>query len=717
MRPLTSDRRGRIREALRELKSQLESYLLPYQVAVVMRACELGEQAHHGQFRKSGEPYITHPIAVATILARMRLDHECVAAAVLHDTIEDTELTYETLCSEFGEAIADLVDGVTKLDKMKFRTRQEATAESFRKMLLAMAKDLRVLLIKLSDRLHNMRTLGAMAADARRRIAQETLQIYAPLAERLGLHELRNELEELGFANQYPRRFRVISQRVRSLSGDRRGLIRNITRALRKKMSEEHIPCRVLGRMKSPYSIYRKMLDKDLSFEDVTDMFAFRIITETRTQCYQALGAVHDLYRPKPGRFKDYIALPKPNGYQSLHTLLSSPYSIPIEIQIRTEDMDITAEKGHASHWQYKYSDAEPDKRSRVRGWLNHLMDTQRHTDDSSEFMEGIKADLFPDDIFVFTPKGRIIDLPRGATTLDFAYAIHTDVGNHAVSAMVDRRQAPLSHRLNTGETVHINTTGDANPRAEWLSFVTTSKARSAIRHYLKSLEQQHSIALGHRLLDKALAAHGSSLEHVSPRRLQRYLKRRNLGRLEDLLSKLARGEMLADIAALRLLSVIQRLESKRPDRPPEALSVGGDEGAAVSYSQCCSPIPGDRIIGYLSVGKGVVIHRDTCPNVPVLRKNPERLLEVAWEPVISKRLFHAFLRVDVINGPGVLASISSSIGQAKTNIEEVTQRDTSSDSATLLFVLNVRDRTHLARVIRRLRINRDVLRVIRDYP
>lgn len=717
MRPLTSDRRGRLREAKRHLQGLLENYLPPLQVAVVMRACEVSERAHEGQYRKSGEPYISHPIAVATILAHMRMDHECLSAALLHDTIEDTPVTYQDLETEFGKAIADLVEGVTKLDKMKFRTREEATAESFRKLLLAMANDLRVLLIKLSDRLHNMRTLGTMSSEARRRISQETLDIYAPLAERLGLHELRNELEELGFANLYPRRYRVISQRVRSLSGNRRGLIRSITSALRKQMKDQDIPCRVLGRQKSPYSIYRKMLGKDLSFDDVTDVFAFRIITEAQPQCYLALGAVHALYSPKPGRFKDYIALPKPNGYQSLHTVLNSPYGAPIEIQIRTEDMDVAAEKGHAAHWAYKYAEPEKERKSRMRGWLNHLMDTQRHVEDSNEFMRGLKADLFPDEIFVFTPKGRIIDLPRGATVLDFAYAIHTDVGNHAVSAAVDRHQVALSHRLQTGDTVRINTTGDANPRTEWLSIVTTSKARSAIRHYLKSLEQQHSLSLGHRLLDKALAAHGASLEEVSPRRLERYLKRHKLSGLEELLHKLSQGEMLADIAALKLLSVVQRLESRRPERRPEALSVGGDDGTAVIFSQCCYPIPGDDIMGYLSVGKGVVIHRDSCPNVPILRKNPERCLEVIWDPVLKDRLFHVFLKVDVINGPGVLASISSSIGKAATNIEQVTQRDTSRESATLLFVLNVRDRVHLARVIRRLRINRDVLRVSREFP
>ncbi|GAB4187181.1 MAG: bifunctional GTP diphosphokinase/guanosine-3',5'-bis pyrophosphate 3'-pyrophosphohydrolase [Wenzhouxiangellaceae bacterium] len=716
MRPRTSDRRGQLREDKRRLNSLIEGYLPPQRVAMVMHACEISQDAHEGQFRKSGEPYITHPIAVATLLAQMRMDHECLAAALLHDTIEDTPLTHADIAGHFGLAVADLVEGVTKLDKMKFRTRQEATAESFRKLLLAMAKDIRVLLIKLSDRLHNMRTLGSMNPDSRRRISRETLEIYAPLAERLGMHEWRSQLESLGFANLYPNRYRVISRRVRAFTGNRRSIIRNIKQALYKKMSEEKIPCRISGRQKSAYSIYRKMLEKNVSFNDVTDVFAFRIITETRAQCYQALGAVHELFQPKPGRFKDYIALPKPNGYQSLHTVLNSNDGTPIEIQIRTNDMDIVAEKGHASHWQYKYAEAEQESKSRVRGWLNILIDGQRHTDDSTEFMEGIKADLFPNEIFIFTPKGRIIDLPRGATALDFAYAIHTDVGDHAVSATVDRQMVPLSYRLSSGETIKINTTGDANPRADWLSFVTTSKARAAIRHYLKSLEQEHSVAMGYRLLEKALAGLGSSLEAVSQRRMQRYLKRQQLVREEDLMSKLARGEMLAEAVAMNLLSVMQRRESKRTRHTTEALSVGGEEGTAVTYSQCCYPIPGDRIIGYLSVGKGVVVHRNTCPNVPLLRKNPERLLNVSWEQVLDQRLFQVALKVDVVNRPGVLASISSSIGKANTNIDQVTQHDTMKESATLLFILNVRDRDHLARVIRRLRINGDVIRVNRDY-
>ncbi len=716
MRLATSERARRARDPFKPLGHVIGGYLNEAQIALVERAFETGAEAHRGQYRKTGEPYITHPVAVATILAKMRLDHECLAAALLHDAIEDTALTRQELVRRFGPVVAALVDGVTKLDKMKFRTRQEATAESFRKMLLAMAEDLRVLLIKLADRLHNMRTLQAMDSDARLRIASETLDIYAPLAGRLGLHEMREELENLGFANLHPYRHRVLAARVRALAGNRRGVLRKIQRALHDRLKREGLDCRVIGRQKSPYSTYKKMCDKDLSFKDVTDVYAFRIIVKSRADCYRALGVVHELYQPQPGRFKDYIALPKSNGYQSLHTVLNSPFDMPVEIQIRTEDMDIAAEKGQAAHWSYKYGTGKEGARSRVRGWLDSLVATQSQTGTADEFMESIKGDLYPGEIFVFTPKGRIIDLRRGASALDFAYAIHTDIGNRATGVLINRSRAPLSHRLRTGDTVEILTTAGSRPRPEWLSFVTTTKARAAIRHYLKSMEQRDSIALGHRLLDQALAAHGAALEDVSERRLISYLKRRKLERLEDLFLKLAHGEMLAEIAAQKLLSRMQRRESRRPEVPPEALAVGGDEDGAVSFAHCCYPLPGDRIMGYLSLGKGVVVHRDNCPNVPELRKHPERCLDVVWERVTGRRLFKVFVKVEVINRPGVLANISSAIGKTATNIEQVEQRDTSADSATLLFILNVHDRDQLARVLRRLRNNSDVFKVSRDH-
>ena len=705
--------RRREPDALDTLTRQLNDYLDPEQVDVVRRAYELGASAHEGQTRRSGEAYIHHPVAVAQILADLRMDHECLAGAILHDTIEDTETTYNSLSEQFGPAVADLVDGVTKLDRMKFRTREEATAESFRKMLLAMSRDLRVLFIKLADRLHNMRTLGAMSNEARARIARETLEIYAPLAERLGLHHIRNELDELSFKHLHPYRYRIIAGRARRRAGNRQGYVRSIRRQIQQAMDKAGIECRVHGRRKSPYSIYRKMLDKRLSFQEVMDVHAFRIVTQSHSACYQALGVAHQLFKPKPGRFKDYIALPKSNGYQSLHTVLSAPDNSPIEIQIRTEEMDVAAEYGQAAHWAYKYAEGGDD-RNRATGWLSRLIETHHHAADSREFIEGLKPDLFPDEIFVFTPKGRIIDLKRGATALDFAYAIHTDIGNQACSAEVDHANVPLRHGLSSGETVEIHTREDATPRPEWLSFAVTNKARTAIRHYLKNMEQGERTRLGHRLLDQALAARGSSLESVPERRLQRYLRRHNLDSLDELFTKLAEGEMLAEIAAARLQPLMQRGDRRSGSDAGEALRISGGEGSAMSFAHCCYPIPGDRVMGYVSAGKGVVIHREDCPNVRALRNHPERCLDVAWDPVTQSQ-FTTLLRVITVNRPGVLASVSTTISRADSNIQQVEQPGAESDAATLMFWISVRNREHLAAILRRLRHNSDVLRVNRE--
>ena len=687
-----------------ELRDLLNTYLDPDKVSVVLRAYEAGARAHEGQTRKSGEPYIMHPVAVARVLANLRMDHQSIAAAILHDTIEDTELTKEELIEQFGDDVAALVDGVTKLDQMKFRTRREATAESFRKLMMAMSEDLRVIFIKLADRLHNMRTLGAMSPDSRRRIALETLEIYAPIADRLGMQDIKNELQELGFRHRYPLRYEVICDRVGAIAGDRAEVIETISRELKKKMNDAGIPVRIEGRQKSAYSIYRKMVEKSLTFSEVTDVHAFRIITQSEPHCYQALGAVHSLYQPRPGRFKDYIALPKANGYQSLHTVLRSPYGIPIEIQIRTEEMELLAYKGAAAHWLYK---SGTRAEVRAREWLLQLVDAQKHAGDSVEFLEHAKSDLFPDEIFVFTPKGKIIDLPRGSTVLDFAYSIHTDVGDHATRARVDKIDVPLSARLSNGQTVEIDTTESAHPKPEWLEFVATAKARAAIRHYLKSLEREDTVALGHRLLDKAMAARGTSLEQVPPRHLKRYLKRNKHKKLEDLLRALALGERLASIAAAKLAP------DESDTGESQALTIAGSEGSAVSFGQCCHPIPGDPVMGYLSAGKGVVVHRLTCPNIAEFRKNPERCLTVAWAP-ITRGQFPVPLKVLVHNTPGVLASISTSIGDARGNIERVEQPESDLESAVLNFLVAVDDRDHMARILRRVRRNKHVIRIAR---
>ena len=698
---------------VRDLRDLLNTYLEPEQVALVLRAYESGAQAHEGQTRHSGEPYILHPVAVARILAGMRMDHQTVAAAILHDTIEDTPVEYEDLARDFGSDVAKLVEGVTKLDKMKFRTRLEADAESFRKLLLAMSRDLRVIFIKLADRLHNMRTIGAMSADSRRRISRETLQIYSPIAERLGMNALKEDLEELGFANLYPNRHRVIVQRVAKLAGNRQEVIDTITRDLKKRLSEAGIPCRIEGRTKTPYSIYCKMRDKSVPYERVMDVYAFRIVTHSEPHCYQALGVAHALYKPKPGSFKDYIALPKANGYQSLHTVLNSTFGVPIEIQVRTEEMDLVAEKGAAAHWLYK---AAPDRSTavRARDWLLKLVEAQSRSSDSGEFMDSAKAELFPDEIFVFTPRGKIIDLKADASALDFAYAIHTDVGNQAVGARIDGEAMPLSTRLANGQTVEIITREGATPQPEWLAFVVTSRARTKIRGHMKNLEQADSVAIGDRLLDQALGRRGYSLETISQRRLERFIKKSRMEGLDDLLIRIARGDLLAQVVAGKLLPITQSLR-RHTDEQAASLTIGGDEGSAVLYATCCHPIPGDPVMGYLSPGKGVVIHRQRCPNVPGLQKNhADRCLEVTWEPLIHGH-FSVALNLITVNGPGVLASISAALGQIGANIEQVEQSHSTRETAALRFVLSVTGRDQLARVMRRLRRNPNVMRISRE--
>jgi len=698
--------------SVRQLRDLLNTYLEPEQVAKVLHAYEVGAGAHQGQKRRSGEDYILHPVAVARILAGMRMDHQTITAAILHDTVEDTELQHDDLVGDFGEDVARLVDGVTKLDKMKFRTRQEADAESFRKLLLAMSRDLRVIFIKLADRLHNMRTIGHMAVDARRRISSETLDIYAPIAERLGMNALKEELEEQGFANLYPRRHKVISNRVSAVTGNRQEVIDTITTELKKKLNEAGIPCRLEGRTKTAYSIYCKMRDKSLSYEQVSDLFAFRIITHSEPHCYQALGVAHSLYRPKPGSFKDYIALPKPNGYQSLHTVLNTTQGVLVEIQIRTEEMDLVAEKGAAAHWLYK---ATPDRSTAVRAreWLLKLVDTQYRSPDSNEFMNTAKAELFPDEIFVFTPRGKIIDLKAEATALDFAYAIHTDVGNQAVAARIDQQRLPLRTRLENGQTIEIVIQKGHAPEPEWLEFVVTSKARTAIRSHLKNLEQADSVAIGDRLLDQALIRRGSSLEKISERRMDRYLAKLGLERVEDLLIRIARGDMLAKMVAHKLLPITQRRRAE--DDTAATLTIGGQEGSAITYAACCHPIPGDPVMGYVSPGKGIMIHRQRCPNVPGLYKHhAERCLEVTWEP-LTRGQFPVLLKLLTVNGPGVLASVSTTLSQVGANIERVEQKEANRETATLFFVLSVTDRVQLARVMRRLKRNPNVIRVSRE--
>jgi guanosine-3',5'-bis(diphosphate) 3'-pyrophosphohydrolase len=549
-----------------------------------------------------------------------------------------------------------------------------------------------------------------MSPEPRRRIARETLDIYAPIADRLGMNIIKSELEDLGFKHLHPWRHRTIAEHVETVTGNRREVIENIRKALKRKMSEMGVPCRILGREKTPYSIYKKMLSRDLSFSEVMDVYGFRIITHSDPHCYMALGAVHALFQPKPGRFKDYIALPKANGYQSLHTVLNSPFGLPVEIQIRTEEMDIMAEKGAAAHWSYKSGETPSGSaQMRAREWLMQLMEVQRHSGDSTEFLDGAKSDLFPDEIFVFTPKGKIIDLRRNATALDFAYAIHTDVGNHASAALVDKTEVPLSTRLSHGQTVKIITDPDIHPMPNWLDFVATARARTAIRAYIKSLQQGDTVKLGINMLEAALGARGRSLEEVPEKRFAAYLKENQLESQDDLYMNLALGNILASVVAAKLAP--EAADGEPQAR--EALTIAGSEGSAVEFAACCHPVPGDRIMGYISAGKGVVVHRTNCGNASELRKHPDRCLEVQWAP-LTQGIFRVALRLVAKNIPGVLANVSGSINEAGSNIEKVEQPDSNPETATLLFTISVDDRDQMARVMRRLRRNRNVLKVTR---
>ncbi|AND69858.1 (p)ppGpp synthetase II/ guanosine-3',5'-bis pyrophosphate 3'-pyrophosphohydrolase [Dyella thiooxydans] len=700
------------------LKDRL-AYLPEDQVERVVRAFRVGAHAHAGQARKSGEPYITHPVAVAGILAELGLDAETIIAAILHDTLEDTQLSRIELAGEFGETVAELVDGVTKLDKMKFGSRQEADAESFRKMLLAMARDIRVILIKLADRLHNMRTLGAKDTSSRRRISRETLEIYAPIAQRLGMNKFKAELQDLGFRGLHPDRYRVISERIRAALGNRREAMGKIEAALTQRLASEHIEARVVGRIKSPWSIYSKMRSEHKTFAQLMDVYGFRVVVDTAMRCYMALGAVHTLYKPVDRRFKDFIAIPKANGYQSLHTVLLGPFGAPIEVQIRTAEMDSVAERGVAAHWAYK-TDSGPanSAQARAREWLSALADSQANTASSSEFIENVKIDLFPDEVYLFTPRGDILSLPRNATALDFAYAVHTDVGHHAVAARVDKKLVPLRTRLESGQLVEIITAPSAVPNPAWLESVVTGKARTAIRQFLKHLQHEDAVDFGHRMLDRALDALGSSLDGIAPAVLDRFLAEAKLHRLEELLADIALGNRMPDVVAAQLVAArgkkaARTVATTAPSS--EKIRITGAERGVLSFANCCHPLPGDEIVGYLSAGKGIVVHREECPNVAELRKQPERRVSIEWDRDVQGD-YRAELRIEVINRPGVLATVASAIADADSNIENVEYVERDAAAATLLFTMEVKSRRHLAEVIRRVR-RTGVVSAAHRYP
>jgi guanosine-3',5'-bis(diphosphate) 3'-pyrophosphohydrolase len=693
------------------LATDLGEYLEPGQIEQVSKAYYFAEQAHKGQKRKSGEDYIHHPLAVAAILAEMHMDHQCLMAALLHDVIEDTGVPKHTLSKEFDEDVANLVDGVSKLKSM-FQSRAEAQAENFQKMTLAMAKDIRVILVKIADRLHNMRTLGFLGPEKRRRIARETLEIYAPIANRLGMNTIRVEFEELGFKAMYPLRSRMIEKAVLKARGNRKEVVSKVLNSIESCLQRENIPAEVFGREKHLYSIYEKMRSKRKSFAEIMDVYAFRIIVEDVDTCYRVLGAVHNLYKPVAGRFKDYIAIPKANGYQSLHTTLFGMHGLPIEIQIRTFEMEMVANNGIAGHWLYKSNDESTSgSHKRAREWMKGLLEIQQSAGNSLEFIENVKIDLFPDEVYVFTPTGQIYDLPQGATPVDFAYAVHTDIGNTCVACRIDRRLGPLSATLESGQTVEIITAPGAQPNPAWLSFVITGKARGSIRHALKHQQSSESMELGRRLLDRALETHGLKFEDITESQWQTVIEQKNLGTMEKLLESVGLGNQMALVIAKALFG---DRDSELPEADDHApLAIRGTEGLVVTFAKCCKPIPGDPIVGHISAGRGIVVHIEGCRNIYDLRNKPEEIMSTQWDETVSGE-FSVELRVELEHEKGIIATLASTIANGDANIAHMNMMERDAALSTVDIVLSVKDRVHLAAVIKRLRTIRSINKITR---
>ena len=692
------------------LKAQVSEYLPSDQVDRVAEAFVVANDAHSTQKRSSGEPYITHPVAVASLLADMRLDCETIMAALLHDVIEDTETSQEDLAEQFGSTVASLVEGVSKLDKLQFNSKEEAQAENYRKMIMAMVQDIRVVLIKLADRTHNMRTIEHLRPDKRRRIARETLEIYAPLAHRLGIHDIKNELEHLGFWALYPWRARLLESEVKRARGNRREFTERVKSEISSRLEGNSISARVLGREKHLHSIYRKMQTKELKFEQVMDIYAFRVIVDSVDTCYRVLGALHNLYKPIETRFKDYIAIPKSNGYQSLHTSLKGPHGVPVEIQIRTEEMDLMADRGVAAHWMYKKTDdSGTTAQVRARKWMQSLLELQQSAGNSFEFIESVKSDLFPEEIYVFSPDGRITELPQGATAVDFAYAVHTDIGNTCIGARVNHRSYSLSKPLETGQTVEIKTAPNSRPNIAWLNFVVTGKARAKIRQYLKSQEADEAQQLGERLLRSALGP--VSYDDIPESEFERVLKDTKVASKEELLKQIGLGNLMSIAIAKRLLGELQPLKDENASE--KSLSIKGAEGLLVSFAKCCRPIPGDDIIAHVSPGKGLVIHRRECKNVRGHEDDPGRYFPVEWDNKPEAE-FISEIRIEIINHQGVLARLTSSIATTGCNIDGLKTEEIDANIYFIDVALTIRNRKHLADVIRHIRKMPDVQRVTR---
>ncbi len=688
-------------------------YLKPEDLLQLEAAYHFSESAHQGQFRQSGEPYIAHPLAVASILAQWHLDAQALTAALLHDVVEDTAITKRQIAERFGKPVAELVDGVSKLDRIEFDTLEKAQAENFRKMLLAMARDVRVMLIKLADRLHNMRTLDAVPPQKRQRIARETLDIYAPIANRLGLNALYQEMADLSFQHLYPDRFRVLAKAVKTARGNRREVLSKVLDSMQRRLAEQGLEAQVQGREKHLHSVYRKMREKHLSFAQVQDVFGFRVVVKDTQSCYVALGVLHGLYKPIPGKFKDYIAIPKGNGYQSLHTTLFGPFGSPIEIQIRTAEMHRIAEAGVASHWLYKSSDTSlSDLQQKTHLWLQSLLEMQTESGDSAEFLEHLKVDLFPDAVYVFTPKGKILALPRGACAVDFAYSVHTDIGNRCVAVKINQELMPLRTELRNGDRVEIITASHAKPNPLWLNFVATAKARAHIRHYLKTMHFSESVQLGKRLLQQALGNFKASVAEITDAQWDKLVRESNTKSRDVILSDIGLGKRLAVVVAHQLLARGELLPAE--GRPAGAMVVRGSEGLAVQFARCCGPIPGDPIIGVISKGQGMVVHTHDCPVIAKSHRDPDRLLDVQWDANPSK-LFDVGIRLVVANQRGVLAKVAAEIAAAESNIQNVSVDPEDGGTYTgMRFTVQVMNRMHLARIVRDLRKIPEVVRISR---
>jgi RelA/SpoT family (p)ppGpp synthetase len=700
-----------------DLMSAVAEYIPEDQLTKIQQAYQVASDAHAGQFRLSGEDYICHPVSVALILSEMKMDADCIMAAIMHDVVEDTDVSLEELEQLFNADIAGLIDAVSKLTKINFKSREEAQAENMRKMFLAMAKDLRVIIIKLSDRLHNMRTIGVMKAASRRRIAKETLDIYAPIAHRLGMHEYQLELEDLSFEAMFPRRKEILSKSIKSARGNRKEMIGKLKDTLIARFIETDFPGVISGREKNLYSVYQKMKRQRIPFNEVFDVYAFRVIVETVEQCYQALGVLHNLYKPVPGKFKDYIALPKSNGYQSLHTVLVGPFGVPVELQIRTLEMHQLAESGIAAHWLYKTADVANDAQVRAHEWLKNLLETQKSEGDSFEFIDSLKVDLFPKEVFVFSPKGKIVKLPVGSTAVDFAFAVHTDVGMGCAGVKINRQMEPLHTVLRNGQTIEIMTSDFAVCNPNWLNFVVTNKARHAIRNHLKEFKERDAIALGGQLLNDELREAGTSFDEIDPNKLQEFLNKQQLGSVDALLMDLGFGNRMPLIVAQHLISPAgldePALDIAKGKQSTATLNIHGGEGLLINLATCCRPLPGDKVMGFFNPGRGIVVHRIHCKNTREYKRKNTSWLNVQWTDVVDGE-FTSDISLDLQDGRGILAEIASVLSSSDCNIENISMAKHSKDASSDVFTITVRDRKHLARVMRRLRLLPSVLKIAR---